>query len=59
MGVKERTTGKVYAIVASHNDKEKQASSRQLFAVLKKGLQGKQYRNDRPVFRVQYSWHRK
>lgn len=36
IGVKERTTGKVHAIIANHNDKGKQLSGKQFFAVLKK-----------------------
>lgn len=36
IGVKERNTGKVHAVVANYNDEGKQLSGKQLFAVLKK-----------------------
>ena len=36
IGVKERNTGKVHAVVANYNEEGKQLSGKQLFAVLKK-----------------------
>ncbi len=36
IGVKERNTGKVHAVVANYNDEGKQLSRKQLFAVFKK-----------------------
>ena len=36
IGVKERNTGKVHAVVANYNDEGKRLSGKQLFAVLKK-----------------------
>ena len=40
IGVKERNTGKVHAVVANYNDEGKQLSGKQLFAVLKKVCKG-------------------
>lgn len=40
IGVKERNTGKVHAVVANYNDEGKQLSVKQLFAVLKKVCKG-------------------
>ena len=40
IGVKERNTGKVHAVVANYNDDGKQLSGKQLFAVLKKVCKG-------------------
>lgn len=40
IGVKERNTGKVHAVVANYNEEGKQLSGKQLFAVLKKVCKG-------------------
>lgn len=40
IGVKERNTGKVHAVVANYNDEGKLLSGKQLFAVLKKVCKG-------------------
>lgn len=40
IGVKERSTGKVHAVVANCNEEGKQLSGKQLFAVLKKVCKG-------------------
>ena len=56
IGVKERNTGKVHAVVANYNEEGKQLSGKQLFNILKKvckkNTQEKYYRYDRPIFRL-------
>lgn len=50
IGVKERNTGKVLAVVANYNDEGKQLSGKQLFVVLKKVCKG-----NNPVMTDQFS----
>lgn len=52
IGVKERNTGKVHAVVANYNEEGKQLSGKQLFSVLKKGVQEKHNSYDRPIFGI-------
>lgn len=52
IGVKERNTGKVHAVVANYNDEGKQLSGKQLFAVLKNVFKG-----NNTVMTDQFSWY--
>lgn len=51
IGVKERNTGKVHAVVANYNEDGKQLSGKQLFSVLKRYVR-KYHRDDRPIRRI-------